>query len=105
MTREEEIKQAAYAQHCNSESICFTLLCNSFKQGAEWADSHPINVWHNAIEEPVRERVFLAEFGVSIYGFQTFFIFGNDTKFNWSEWAEEVRLSRWAYISDLLPKE
>lgn len=45
MTREEEVKHAAYAQYCNSESICFTLLCNSFKQGAEWADNNPKSPW------------------------------------------------------------
>lgn len=45
MTREEEVKHAAYAQYCNSESICFTLLCNSFKKGAEWADAHPKSPW------------------------------------------------------------
>ena len=45
MTREEEVKHAAYAKYCNSESICFTLLCNSFKQGAEWADANPKSPW------------------------------------------------------------
>lgn len=45
MTREEEIKHTAYAQYCNSESICFTLLYNSFKQGAEWADNNPKSPW------------------------------------------------------------
>ena len=45
MTREEEVRHAAYAEYCNSESICFTLLCNSFKQGAEWADNHPKSPW------------------------------------------------------------
>ena len=45
MTREEEVKHAAYAQYCNSESICFTLLCNSFKQGAEWADNNSKSPW------------------------------------------------------------
>lgn len=105
MKREEEIKQAAYAQYCNSESVCFTLMCNSFKQGAEWADNHPINVWHNATEEPLRGRVFLTDLGASEYGFQTFVLSENNMEFNWSEWAKEIRLLQWAYISDLLPKE
>lgn len=51
MTREEEIKHAAYAQYCNSESMCFTLLCNSFKQGAEWADSNPKSPWINVKDD------------------------------------------------------
>ena len=51
MTREEEIKHAAYSHYCNSESVCFNLMCNSFKQGAEWADTHPVNSWHKTSEE------------------------------------------------------
>lgn len=45
MTREEEIKQATYSRYCNSESMCFTLMCDSFKQGAEWADENPKTPW------------------------------------------------------------
>ena len=45
MTREEKISKAAYSQYCNSESICFTLMCDSFKQGAKWADEHPKSPW------------------------------------------------------------
>lgn len=103
MTREEEIIEAAskYSEYEFNE--CATN--NGFIKGAQWADNHPINVWHNASEEPFRDRVFLVEFEVGRYGFQTFFIFENDIKFNWSEWTKEVRLLRWAYISDLLPKE
>ena len=51
MAREEEVKHAAYSQYCNSESICFTLLCNSFKQGAEWADSNPKSPWINVKDD------------------------------------------------------
>lgn len=45
MIRNEEINKAAYSQYCNSESICFTLMCDSFKQGAKWADEHPQSPW------------------------------------------------------------
>ena len=45
MTREEKISKAAYSQYCNSESICFNLMCDSFKQGAKWADENPKSPW------------------------------------------------------------
>lgn len=51
MTREEKISKAAYSQYCNSESICFNLMCDSFKQGAEWADEHPKSPWISAKED------------------------------------------------------
>ena len=41
MNREEQIKQAAYAQFCNDSSITFGLLCEAFAAGAMWADAHP----------------------------------------------------------------
>lgn len=77
---------------------------NAFIKGAEWADNHPINVWHNVSEEPLKGRVFLAELGASAYGFQTFVSVGNNIEFNWNEWVKEIRLLRWAYIDDLLLK-
>ena len=40
MNRNEQIKQAAYSIFCNSSSITFGLQCNSFEEGAKWADEH-----------------------------------------------------------------
>ena len=51
MTREEKISKAAYSQYCNSESICFTMMCDSFKQGAKWADEHPKSPWISVKED------------------------------------------------------
>lgn len=61
-------------------------------------------IWHDASEEPIKERIFLAELGTSDYGYQTFFIIESDIEFNWSEWVEEMHILRWAYVKDLLPK-
>lgn len=41
MTRKEQIKEAAYQRYCNDSSVTFGLQCNSFKEGAKWADQHP----------------------------------------------------------------
>lgn len=63
MTREEEIKQAAYSQYCNSESICFTLMCDSFKQGAKWADKHTKFQWIDADEDlPCNHNVLIIDY-------------------------------------------
>lgn len=107
MTREEEISKAAYSQYCNSESIYFTLMCDSFKQGAEWADSNPKNVWHNASEEP--------EIGSNIVAIdklgQLWIIQPYDGDYNgcrlkgWRCCVHNYNdIQKWAYISDLLPK-
>lgn len=61
-------------------------------------------VWHDASEEPLKDRVFLTELGASKYGFQTFILAQSNIEFNWSEFVKEIHLLRWAYVSDLLPK-
>lgn len=107
MTREEEIKQAAYSQYCNSGSICFTLMCDSFKQGATWADANPkqglvdlSQIWHSAEEEPEKGKsiISIGATGVSAYKWV------DEWRCDWVDFAEWSELFRWAYIDDLLPK-
>lgn len=109
MTRQEEVKQAAYSQYCNSESVCFTLMCDSFKQGAEWADENPkpglidlSQVWHPAEEEPKIGEWFVAQIGDDAYDT---FVMQMDKNTAWIKWANGINMKRWAYIEDLLPKE
>lgn len=113
MTREEEVKQAAYSQYCNSESVCFTLMCDSFKQGAEWADENPkpglidlSQVWHEAKEEPEEgtKVVVIDNNGWTGSGLfnpramvKGVYIYG-DLVVDW------YSVVRWAYVDDLLPK-
>ena len=107
MTREEKLYEAADKfsdEFKYSEDVDYVGIRVAFIEGAEWADNHPVNVWHNVSEEPLKDRVFLAELGASEYGFQTFVLVDNNIEFNWNEWAKEIYLLRWAYISDLLPK-
>ena len=107
MTREEELYKTAdifSEDHKYEEDLDYVSLKMAFIEGAEWADAHPVDVWHDVSEEPLKDRIFLAELGVSKYGFQTFVLVDNNIEFNWNEWAKEIYLLRWAYISDLLPK-
>lgn len=107
MTREEEIKIASTDYVRLSNRICPDE--KSFFDGAEWADEHPKNVWHNASEEPKKGELILIEIVLSIPE-------KNEVKY-FVEYAE-IWLKglmkfrrlygfqyRWAYISDLLPKE
>lgn len=107
MIRNEELYDAAEKfsdDYKYSGDVDYMSIRVAFIEGAEWADNHPVNVWHNVSEEPLKDRVFLAELGASEYGFQTFILVENNREFNWNEWVKETCLSQWAYISDLLPK-
>ncbi len=112
MTREKEVKQAAYSQYCNSESVCFTLMCDSFKQGAEWADANPkqglvdlSQVWHSSEEKPKIGRQVLGIAYEGDAGSGTFECVAIDGIYIYDnlilDWDYVLR---WAYIDDLLPK-
>lgn len=101
MTREEEIKQAAYAQYCNSESICFTLMCDSFKQGVKWADSNP-NLslfWHDASETPKENMdiLFISKHG-KVHKVSKI----DNYLYDWIKDNDDIK--KWLYIKDILPK-
>lgn len=50
MTREEQIKQAAYSRYAIvSSPVVFKAQCNCFIEGAKWADEHP--------HKPTREEI------------------------------------------------
>ena len=105
MTREEEINVAAskYIED-NSMSDGYTAISDhkdSFIEGADWADSHPVNVWHDANEKPHAKKwllVWLDKDDYKILCLKDLYI---DL---WCDWCKIFNFIRWAYISDLLPK-
>lgn len=108
MSREEELQQAAeewadYYKH--AEDLCdYISIRVAYKEGAAWADKHPKNVWHDASEVPAgRDWRILCEDESGkcwVASRRDAFTIG----YNWQEFAEDEALTRWAYISDLLPK-
>ena len=94
MNREEQIISEAKKHY--SESInCH----NAFLHGVEWADEHPVDVWHDVSEEPRCEELLLGE---DSDGFSIYRWCGQED--NWEAFVNATGLSRWAYIADLLPK-
>ena len=78
-------------------------LTKAFRDGAEWADMHPVNVWHDASEEPQGKyeiiyqdefnHIWLATYRKNIEQYKNW----------WEECVACNYIVRWAYISDLLP--
>ena len=125
MTRKEEIKQAAKANASQMCNLCLDKYCMemgltcpnlqestiTFINGAEWADEHPNleRLWHDASEEPLLEEkeiiflnkqdiIYISEKldGIFLYMFE---------KVSWEKYVDLLEISKWAYISDLLPKK
>ena len=74
-------------------------LAKAFRDGAEWADEHPVNVWHDVSEEPkINEDVVLYD---CCGNFITEFFDGSVT---WRNIVLYYKATMWAYADDLLPK-
>jgi hypothetical protein len=68
---------------------------DGFKRGASWRID---SVWHEASEEPERNRICIAQLGDSTL--DTFYYSGN-----WGRFPRGINIQRWAYIEDLLPNK
>ena len=84
-------------------------LAKAFRDGAEWADMYPVNVWHDATEEPLLEDkkiILLNEQNIAYISVRfsgTFLYMFED--FYWKRYVNLLKISKWAYIDDLLPKQ
>ena len=109
MTREEEIKKAAQA-YISGDTLSIQYLMH-FENGAGWADEHPNleRLWHDASEEPqYKNKRILAHSECFDYFFVDFpgylmVLYGGQTD-DWETVVLRKKISKWAYISDLLPK-
>ena len=97
MNREEQIISEA-KKHYYDDINCH----NAFLHGVEWADEHPVDVWHEAKEKPRTKEWILVQFEEDEYQTMVLSESGVNTWFN--AWVDEYRAIRWAYIRDLLPK-
>lgn len=107
MERNEEIKCASKdyvnylldKQEYHNEKYTEHDIKQAFEKGAEWADEHPANVWHDVSEEPnIDEDVVLYD---SCGNFVTEFYNGDVT---WNNIVVFHKATMWAYSSDLSPK-
>ena len=100
MTREEEIKEAARA-YISGDTLSIQYLMH-FENGAGWADLHPNleRLWHDASEEPKTYPIICKD--EQNYVWTEYSL--NDYVDGWDEFVDFNEISRWAYISDLLPK-
>ena len=108
MTREEEIERAS-VHHLNQYDYSYEegehldFYIKGFTEGAKWADEHPVNVWHDASEEPQGNNWhILCQNEMDGYCLESRVFMLNDP---WKEFVEEEMIVKWAYINDLLPKK
>lgn len=120
MTRKEEIKQAAKANASQMCNFCLDKYCMevcltcpnlhesviAFTDGVEWADQHPKieSLWHDVSKFPNKALPIIVEIYDDIDPiYEVISIDETDDKF-WEYLVSDRDITRWAYISDLLPK-
>lgn len=100
MTRKEEIK-IAYKDYMDNGDALQSNPWFAFKAGAEWADNNPVNVWHDASEEPKEYPIIYQDEFSDVWILQFSL---KDFVDGWEDFKRIECVTRWAYIKDLLPK-
>ena len=113
MTREEEINEAVntYMNGLFEDGVeipieDFENIEEGFIAGAQWADNHLINVWHDVTEEPMDRRRTIVLYGTNPVGvtscnYEDILLTFRET---WSTYVFLSKFSLWAYLDELLPK-
>ena len=101
MTRDEDVIIEAKKYYRN-DIKCY----DAFLHGVEWAEEQIANVWHDASEEPKKgeDIIALDIDGISVSGIYKDYNGNGIYRYHCflCEWDAVVK---WAYISDLLPKQ
>lgn len=96
MTRDEQIISTA------KQYYSYNINChNAFLHGVEWADEHPINVWHDASEKPILHKPILIQCGYPLHTYEATAL---SEDVIWGDFVVLNAIFHWAYIKDLLPK-
>ena len=102
MTREEQIISEA-KKHYYDDINCH----NSFLHGVEWADEHPVDVWHDASEKPKENsKIVIVDTKGEWWNIDNYVSddFDGCGLYGWDFCIVHYDLKIWAYTRDLLPK-
>lgn len=109
MTRKEEIRNAIdtiipILPSNNGRTYEQVLMAYGFRFGVVWADKHPINVWHDAGEEPkCKKLIVIYRDDIGCIPIDTL-IYHGDADCHWEELVKRYNIIYWANAKDILPK-
>lgn len=101
MKREAEINQAVNTYIHTYFGPYIEDIEEAFRDGINWADEHPKNVWHDSSEHPTEDGAILYQ--TKLGKFRTV-CDGKCGEGAWKVFTLDQDVTRWAYIKDLLPK-
>ena len=108
MIDKDKIKSAAqgYCDATYGTLDTNPFIAEAFRQGANWAINEFLkNLWHPNTEEPDKSKSDIITLGFDNDAFLQFkeSIFWN--KESWRHSISRCQIIKWAYLSDILPKE
>ena len=99
MNREEHIISEA-KKHYYDDINCH----NAFLHGVEWADEHPVDIWHDASEEPQGEYKIICQDEFEHVWLTDWREVVKQHSSGWEEYVACECIVNWAYVSDIMPK-
>ena len=108
MIDDKKIEEAA-RNYCNNRypaSQDAPFIADGFRHGAKWAVNEFLkDLWHPNTEEPDKSKSDIISLGFDNDAFLQFkeSIFWN--KESWRHSISRCQIIKWAYLSDILPKE
>lgn len=82
------------------EGIYVLVKRDAFRDGVEWFKK---TIWHDASEEPEYSRYILAQRRTFI-GELRYYLVKNNSTYPWELNVKDLRITKWCYIDDILPK-
>lgn len=87
-------------------------IIKAFRDGVDFADQHPKNIWHDASEIPqvnytsiIYQTAYHSIENVHITFIPTRLRSCKITPQSWNEFVKDANMKRWAYVAHILPKE
>lgn len=108
MIDDKKIETAArrYSEVTDCDKEEALLIEEGFKEGAEWAINEFLkNLWHPNTEEPDKSKSDIITLG---FDNDAYLQFKESVLWNEESWRHSIsrcQIIKWAYLSDILPKE
>ena len=107
MIDDKKIEEAAQAI-CFDDKMSYDSYCKieGFRKGANWAINEFLkNLWHPNTEEPDKSKSDIITLG---FDNDAYLQFKESVLWNKESWRHSIsrcQIIKWAYLSDILPKE
>lgn len=108
MIDEKKIEEAAQAI-CFDDKMSYDSYCKieGFRKGAEWAINEFLkDLWHQNTEEPDKSKSDIITLGFD--NDDAYLYFKESILWNKESWRHSIsrcQINKWAYLSDILPKQ